>query len=78
MDKVQQLEADKAALEQRVTHLAGDGVAQGVIITELEENRGELCRLRQAVEIHEATVKQVLIPFQPLQAPFTAWFRYFS
>ncbi len=62
VDKVQQLEMDKAALEERVTQLAGEGAEQG-ITAELEESRGEIFRLRQSVGAHEAAAKQVLIFF---------------
>ncbi len=65
-DKVQQLETDKASLDERVAQLAGEGVKQEVLRSELEEVRSETCRLRQAVEVHEAAARQVLITFRPV------------
>ena len=57
MDKVQQLESDKAALEERVTQLAGGGeVGAGA---ELEESQREVCRLRQIVEEYKAAISEV-------------------
>ncbi len=56
---MQELERDKASLEERVTQLVVEGVAHEVIRSELEESRIELCRLQQAVELHEAAARQV-------------------
>ncbi len=66
VDKVQQLEMDKAALEERVTQLAGEGDVMGGIHAELEESSREVCRLKLAVEEHEAAAKQVLVSFRQL------------
>ena len=57
--KVQRLEQDKAALEEQVAQLAGQGAAQGRIGTELEESKREVCRLLRAMEEHEAASNQV-------------------
>ncbi len=59
VDKVQQLEKDKASLEERITQLAEEGVAQGIRRSELEDSKSEMCRLRQALEVHEAAARQV-------------------
>ncbi len=65
IDKLRQLEVDKAALEERVKQLAGEGAANGSIVAELEERRCEVCRLQHSVEEHEVAAKQVLITFLP-------------
>ncbi len=59
VDKVRQLETDKAALEERVTQLAGEETSRGGVSAELEESKREVSRLQQAVEEHEAAAKQV-------------------
>ncbi len=67
MDKVQQLETDKAALEVRVTQLTEEGAARGGVGTgeELEDSRREVSRLLLAVEEHKAAyaeVGQLILP----------------
>jgi hypothetical protein len=57
VDKVQQLETDKAALEERVKQLAREGGAGAGV--ELEESKEEVFRLRQAVEEHKAAITAV-------------------
>jgi hypothetical protein len=67
VDKVQQLETDKAALEVRVTQLTEEGAARGGVGTgeELEDSRREVSRLLLAVEEHKAAyaeVGQLILP----------------
>ena len=57
VDKVRQLETDKAALEERVTQLAEEEAAYGG--AKLEESKREVSLLRQALEEHEAAANQV-------------------
>ena len=59
MDNVQQLEKDKAFLEERVTQLAGEETSRGCVRAELEESKKEVCRLWQAVAEHTEGAKQV-------------------
>ncbi len=59
MEKVRQLEADKAALEGRITHLAENETATNFGFgAELEQSQKEVCRMQQQ---HEAAAKQVII-----------------
>ncbi len=59
-NKVQQLEADKVSLEERVRQLVGEETARGGVNAELEESNKKVCRLRLAIEEHEAAAKQVI------------------